>query len=337
MARHSRYQHSWGIVTGLQLTKAYVVTAGIAIDGTGREVVVATDYALDPTLFNVYAQGDPNTLYPVFLNGVDQPASPSSNLTGACGGSQSTSMQENYSVTFGSPGSELQIADQTAPAITDGPDDGTSNPWLILLGFVKWDATKTQFTGVADFNPTSKVGRRYVGVNAAQVVSGSGSLLLATDPPGGSGVMAVEIQETPAQLIFGMLAADGSLTPALTVKANGDVIAAGQVSGTSIPVKVQVQSGVAFDGMVLPLPLGIDPANAAIHVQASLRYDANVTPPAALLPIPFPLECTVDPATRRVSCRVQWWDSTWTQANTVVTPAACDYVVIVAASQGAGS
>lgn len=335
MARHARYLHSWGIATGLNLTfasGAATLSAGVAIDGTGREIVVPADVQLDSTTFDVFPTLDPNTLYPVYLQGIDQAAPASSNLTGACASSQSTSTQEAYAIAFGSPGSELSTSTQTAPAIGDGPDSGA---WQVLVGFVKY--VSPAFTGVATYNPATNIGLQYVGVNASQVVSGSGTLMLGTHPAAqaaSGSVMAVQLQETPnPQLVFGKLGTDGTVTPALTVKANGDLIATGQISGASIPVKVQAQSGVAFDGMLLPLPLGIDPANSAVHIQVSIRYDLALAPPTSKS-IPIPLECTVDPSTRRVSCRVQWWDtSTWT--NPIVTPAACDYVVIVAASIGA--
>jgi hypothetical protein len=341
MARHSRYQHSWGIATGLALTFSNGATLGkgVAIDGTGREIVVPDDVQLDPTTFRVYAQ-NPNTWYPVYLNGVDKAGAPSPNLSGACGNSLSTSMQETYQITFGSPGSELQLSQQQIPAIADGPDGGISGVWLVLVGFVQWNATPPAFTGAAGSSATSSVRPQYVGVNAAQVISGSGSLLLATDPAtpaGANPVMAVEIQENPAQLIFGKMAADGTITPALTVTAGGDVTATGQISGAVTPGSMQVQSGIAFDGMILPLPTGIDPADAAagkvtVHTHVTLRY-----PPPSPPRILVPAECRVDSSTRRVHCRVI--DITAGLVPTNTQPGWCDYLVIVAvpASNGSGA
>jgi hypothetical protein len=340
MARQSRYLHSWGIAYGLVLKDPATLTAGVAIDGTGREIIVPNDVQLDPTTFDVFVQPDASTLYPVYLNGVDQAAAPTSSLTGACGGSQPTSMQETYSITFGAPGSELQIVTQTLPAITDGPDGGNSSIWYVLVGFVTWDATNTQFKSVAAYNPATKIGPQYVGVNAAQVVSGSGSLLLATHPAtpqGSSPVMAVQIQEASnGQMVFGKLGTDGTVSsPALTVTASGDVIATGQIKGAVTPGSMQVQSGIAFDGMILPLPIGIDPADAAagkvtVHTHVSVHYESLV--PAGLKGL-IPVECRVDTSTRRVHCQV----------IDVVTlgppvPAWCDYLVIVAVpASGSGS
>jgi hypothetical protein len=351
-ARHARYEHTWGIVTGLELTSSTTATAGgqsykvvtvnpgVAIDGTGREIVVPDPVPLSPTDFlnQVFPQPDASLLYPVYLVGLDQPAPPSSSLTGACNTAQPTRMQETSNIIFGAPGSELALAEQTAPALEDGPDDGVSTSWKTLLGYVKWDVTSTlnQFTDVANTD-TANIGRQYCGVNAAQVVSASGSLLLATHPANFSGpnsILAVRLQEATndGQLVFGKLNADGSIVPVLTVKSTGDVIATGQISGAVAPGSVQVQSGIAFDGMALPLPPGINPADVTagkvtIHAHVSPRMDLLQAPNAWLLTY----ECFADALTRQVHCRVQQWDMTTAPATAgPVLPSHCDYTVIAA-------
>jgi hypothetical protein len=83
-ARHERYLHSWGIASGLALAKTdatavggkrYVqvtVRAGVAIDGTGREIVVPNDTPLSEADFfqsNVhigFASAVPPAMFPVF-------------------------------------------------------------------------------------------------------------------------------------------------------------------------------------------------------------------------------------------------------------------------------
>ena len=341
MARHARYAHSWGIQTGLNLTfanKTVTLSAGIATDGTGREVVVPADVPLDPTTFDV-PLSNASTWYPVFLNGVDQTASPSSSLNGACGGSQSTSMQETYIISFGAPGSELQVSEQTAPTITDGPDGGTSEVWLILLGFVTFDSTNSVFTGTVAVNPGSDIGPQYVGVNASEVVSSSGSLLLATHPPAAPGsnpVIGMELQEsaTGGQLVFGKLGTNGAIaTPAMTISASGDLTLTGQFKSMVKPGSIQVQSGVAFDGMILPLPVGIASTNistANIYTQVSVHYENLSAPSGLTLPVAFPLQCTVDSSTRLVNCRLRWWDASNWATPFKDAPAPCDYIVIVA-------
>jgi hypothetical protein len=351
IARHARYAHSWGIVTGLELTSSpaanaagvsyamVAVDAGLAIDGTGREIIVPDKVQLDPTDFlsQVNPQTDPAILYPVFLTGLDQPAPASSSLTGACDSSQSTRTQENYNISYGAPGSELSVADQTAPGITDGPDDGITRSWKILLGFVTWKADASLFHGVEDFNPLTGIGRRYVGINAAEVVSSSGSLLLATHPAtfkGQNSIMAVRIHEArnDGELVFGKLNPDGTIAPVFTIKSTGDVVATGQISGAVTPGSVQVQSGVAFDGMTLPLPLGINPADVAagratLHIHVSTRMDQVQIPAQYSLPY----ECFVDSTTRQVHCRIQQWNMTTGPPTAgAILASSCDYIVIAA-------
>src|SRR5882724_7558957 len=85
-ARHDRYLHRWGIVDGLVLQgqpKAtasgvkYVsvtLTAGIAIDGYGREIVVPADTTLNAGDLAQSVSPQSGIWYPVFLQGRDQAA-----------------------------------------------------------------------------------------------------------------------------------------------------------------------------------------------------------------------------------------------------------------------
>jgi hypothetical protein len=364
MARHDRYLHSWGIAVGLDLvgkpavsgTTTYMVVtvkAGVAIDGTGREIVVPDDVTLNPSDFQgevVPLPEPPSTppkLYPVFLVGLDQPASPSSNLTGACNSSQPTRTQETYNIVYGNPGDELNLDQQQGVANTaDGPGDGfTTPPWRVLLGFVQW----SQNPNVPQFLAVTQVGRQYVGVNAAEVTSGSGTLLLATHPAGFSDpnpIMAVQIQEAPndGSLVFGKLNPDGSVTAVLTVASNGDLTATGQISGAVTPGSMQVQSGIAFDGMTLPLPIGIDPADVdsgkvTLHTHLSLRMDQSLftSPKSPPKWVPFPYECTVDSTTRQIHCRIQWCHAGGPFGTGPIVPAFCDYLVIAAVPASGGS
>src|SRR6516165_3737123 len=188
LARHERYVHRWRIAFGLKLNgtkktdaqnNKYVsiqLTAGMALDGTGREVVVPADVPLNPPDFASMVNGKTNIWYPVFLSGRDENAVASSMLTGACNSSLPTQIKEKYDISYGTPGSELSLDDQPGSQLMDGPSDGSS-PWLILLGFVQWDPniSQGQFVDVQDSSPDSPVSRRYVGVNAADVVSGGGT------------------------------------------------------------------------------------------------------------------------------------------------------------------
>jgi hypothetical protein len=359
LARHERYLHTWGIAAGLVLSgqsetdasgnnyQNVSLSAGVAVDGNGRELVVPAAIQLDPNQFQMQVAPQPGIWYPVYLSGSDQAAPASSALMGACNSSQSSSTQEQAAISFGTPGSELSLATQTASAFSDGAGDGG---WLILVGYVQCSTAGTQFlecsTNLGDGSPVPN----HVGVNASEVVSGSGSLLLATHPPGFSGsnpVMGMQIQEASSgpQLVFGQLNAAGSVSPALlTVTSAGDLIVPGKISGAVAPGSVQVQSGIAFDGMTLPLPIGVDPGavaagQATVHTHVSVHYE-SLQPPVTTMtnPIAVPLECRVDPTTFQVYCRLQWFDLSAVAAP-LIAPAACDYTVIVAvpASSGSGS
>ena len=85
LARHARYSHSWGIDFGYVLTfngSQVTVAAGVAIDGRGRELVLASDQVLDPTTFNsahVFDQMNPDPWYPVYVRGLPPtPVAPAS-------------------------------------------------------------------------------------------------------------------------------------------------------------------------------------------------------------------------------------------------------------------
>jgi hypothetical protein len=347
LARHERYLHRWGIASGLQLksTKlptgtgvSIVLTQGVATDGTGREVIVPADVPLNPADFVSSVNGKKDIWYPVFLNGRDEQATGTSLLTGACTSSLPTQIKENYDISYGNPGSEQALDEQTLPAITDGPGDGvSSNPWLILLGFVQWLSTPGVFAAVADSSPDSKVVRRYVGVNAAEVVSGSGTLQLATHPtgsPDAGTIMAMEIHETPdGECVFGKQGPDGKVVPVFTVSSKGDLTIAGKFSSAVKPGTIQVQSGTATDGLALPLPPGVTSTDQAdLHIQLSLRA-TNYPLPSTALPgdvwIWSPGECSVD-TSRRVTCRIHWTKVSPAVGTAPDAAGLCDYSIIAA-------
>jgi hypothetical protein len=338
MARHECFAHIPGIVNGCGLTfdpssKSVTVAAGMVTDGTGREIVVPSPFALDPT--TVLATPQANVWYPVFIVGVDQAAPPSSNLTGACAASQSTRTQEYYQFQIGPAGAELASA-PPPPAVTSVPGSGG---WQVLLGFVQFTGSSPEaFTQAAATNG-SGVGPQYVGVNAAEVESPSGSLLLSTHPPGYTGAMGVQITEANGgQLVFGQVQPNGTVTPSILINS------AGILQSAVTPGSVQVQSGIACDGMTLPLPLGIVAGNVigsnTLHIHVSLRM-SDMQPPLLPQPPPqwimVPSECWVDPSSLQVHCRVRWIDLS--NANSSQTlPALCDYTVIVAVpASGGGS
>lgn len=360
VARHDRYLHSWGIVKGLQLTPGaptktvtgpqYVpvtLSAGIAIDGTGREIVVPQDTTLNRDDFRgeVEPLKDASVWYPVFVYGFDQGAQPSSNLTGACNTSQSTSTQENFAVTYGLPGSELDLETQHQLSVTDPPGNGVDSVWKVLVGFVQWSADANNFKAAQLQNDAGEA-PRYVGVNASRVTSESGSVLISTHPAefqGKNPILAVDIDETAnnGQLVFGKLQSDGSVNPVLTISANGDITTQGQIRGAVLGGGVKVESGLATHGMTLPLPSGVTEdqvasGDAVVQTFVSLHLNGteNPDPNNGTFWGAFPLECYVDDQ-RRAHCRVRWFqlDAGNIGTNIEDRPAVCEYLVAAVSKQ----
>lgn len=351
-ARHERYLHTWGIAWGLELVPKekqtevggqpvkYVevtLAPGVAIDGRGREIVVAEKRRLSEDEFdqlNVATQ-NPDDLYPVFLRGLDQTATARPFAAGECASAQPTRTTEGYEVTFGGPDLTLDLESQTRAEVSEGPGGaGESDAWLVLLGFVKWDKTNRKFAAVAA--TSSGVGPRYAGVLADVVAARGGKLLLRTRASNQSDKPALVIdEEEGGSLKFGLLNASGVVTPVLTVSASGDVTAAGKIQGAFNPGSVYVQTGVASDGLVVPLPSGIKaeqvgPGKAALHVQVTPRLAGAQPPNNTDKWGAFPLECSVD-ADRRVRCLVRWINFSALPVTDIQDlPGTCDYSVTVA-------
>jgi hypothetical protein len=347
LARHERLLHLWGIADGLELKgrdrktatgspyQEVTVTAGMAVDGSGREVVVPAETRLPDEVFdqlNVSVGQLPGAViwYPVFLTGRDivPPAPPLS--TGQCGSSEPNRMREDFQFDFGRPGDETVTADEAG--VADGPDSGFATPRRVLLGFVRWDTALAKFVEVAPDH--EGIGRRYAGTRADSVAARGGSLAMRTRSAVTKGKPGLALNETGnGFLAFGPLTAAGAIEPVFSVNAKGDLTIAGKFTGAVTPGSVQVQSGVAMDGLILPLPPGItqemlDKGQATAHLQATTRVPPSAPPdgnPAGWLACP--LECSVDSA-RRVRCRVRWFSPT-VAASPVDLAGECDYVVLV--------
>jgi hypothetical protein len=344
LARHERYLHLWGIADGLGFTtqqktattgQSYAeitVAAGVAIDGTGREVVLGADTLLSETDFdasNVAVGTNPTDWFPVLLVGRDASSAASSVSGAGCGLTQSASISEVSIFQFGRPGQAATLDTQTASAVSDGPGNGV---WQILLGYVQWDSTIGKFTAISASD--QGVGVRYAGVQADEVVARGGTLTLRSQPRNVAGAPAVLMDPTSGgSLKFGIQNASGVVVPVFTVNAKGDVTAQGKISGGVTPGSVQVQSGTAMDGVVLPLPTGVTDAmvpagSSALHVMLSPRLGGDPPSKPADTWASFTLDCHVDDS-RRLSCMVRWYDLT-APANSVDLPGLCDYLVVVA-------
>jgi hypothetical protein len=343
LTRHERYLHLWGIAYGLELSgkdkqtakgaayKEVTLSAGMAVDGTGREIIVPADELLSEDRFdqsNIAIQDD-TAWYPVMLVGRDEPA-PSTFTSGSCGSSQPARLIEGYDISFGRPGDELELDTQTQPQVGDGPGNGS---WYILVGYVQWNGTNKLFTGFSK-QPPKMIQPRYAGVAADTVAARGGTLTLRTERESQSGKPAVSVDESDGgRLQFGLLTDQGEITPLLTVDSKGNLTVVGKISGALATGGVQVESGIATDGMILPLPSGVSDkqvadGSATVHVQISPLIKPEYAPNTSAKWGPFPLEAYVDPD-RRVHCTVRWLEfgAAFTFKD---VPAACQYLVVAA-------
>ena len=349
-ARHERYLHLWGIAQGLDLKgddkktaagvayKEITVTAGMAVDASGREIVVPADTRLPDEVFdqlNVSVGQLPGAVvwYPVFVTGRDSvPAAPALSV-GQCGSSEPKRWREDIQLDFGRPGDEAKEQDEAASA--DGPDSGSATPRRVLLGFVRWDAAIAKFSDVKAAH--EGIGRRYAGVRADTVAARGGSLALRTRSAVTKGKPGLALSEDGDGLLaYGPLNATGAIVPVFSVNAKGDLTIGGKFTGAVTPGSVQVQSGVAMDGLILPLPPGItqemlDKGQATAHVQVTARVPPSTPPDANAGWAACPLECSID-ASRRVRCTVRWIKAGGTLVDLVDLPGECDYLVLVSVS-----
>ena len=344
-ARHERTLHTWGITEGLELKaepqtdpdgvtfQRVTVTAGGMVDGTGRQVVVAEETPLDEGAFEqlngtTVTPANRDTWFPVFLTGQDLPAPPDGVAPTSCG-AQATprTVVEGFELGFGRAGDELGLDDQPVPAIDEGPGRTGSDPWRVLLGFVRWNPDISRFHEVAE--AANGIGRRYAGAKADEVAARGGRVEVRSRVAARLGTPAVVVdEEQGGRLYFGLHDGTGTVTPLLTVSAEGDVTAEGTVHGALTTGSVQVRSGLATDGVVLPLPPGItqeqvDKGQVTLHVVVTTHVPPSAAPAGMFAWVPR--ECRAD-ADHRVHCLVRWFDGT----NTQDQPAACDYLVMAA-------
>lgn len=343
--RHNQYLHQWGIAHGLVLEQEeredttgtfaeVTLSPGIAIDGLGREIVVTERTRLSENVFDQLnlqsLTGDFETnFYPVYLRGRDSTEEGGFPTASVCESAGPDRILEGFEITFGRIGEAAELDDQVEPEIGYSAGLSEVRNWRVLLGFVTWDGV--HFTSALDF--AGGVGRRYVGVKAADVAGMGQSLVLRSADRRESDHAALVIDnENGGEMRFGLQDINGKVVPVLTVNAQGDVKAEGRILG-AIAGGVQVETGIITDGLDVPLPVGItqdmlDSGEATIQVQLQPRYQQPASLPA-LAPNEYwlmqPLQCYVDG--RRVKCLVRWEDTSGGMLP-VVVPGVCDYIVM---------
>ncbi len=322
-ARHARQEHRWGIVQGLELRGAagpmgfdVTLTAGVARDSRGREILVPRDERLTPDAFNV--TGDKEAWFPVFLVGLDEAAS-TPGMGGACGGGARQGMRETYELQIGRAQEvDTWESDQTEPEVDEGPDapQGQEQP-RVLVGFVQWDTDQGNFKAVSAKTPSGARARR-AGLRGNAIESADARVLMLL---GDSEDEALSIQQ-------------GKKEPLLKLESSGDLWIKGALKSV-VKQGVQVSSGIATDGTRLPLPVGMSESDAAaLNVNVFVQALASSVPQLVV-------ECGVD-AQRRVRCLVRPFTGALDQSTNKYGPGGLDvprpwsvsYLVVVSPKGG---
>jgi hypothetical protein len=354
-ARHERYLHTFGIVEGLDLTstdvpvpynaqtvqvKQITLTAGMAIDGYGREIVVPADLRIGEERFedavgtsveidSSAGDGHWSHQYPVFLIADERDAPQLAFSPAPCrGANASDGVLEDFDVLVGRRGAHVTLGDQRGPAVAEELS-ADSTRWRILLGFVRLHVDLRRFVEVST-EPLDDVGRRYAGVRADEVVARSSRLDLraggVASAPGKPMVRMVDTDGGSFQ--FGLSTKTGGIQPAFTVKANGDVALVGVLDpGVVVVGTTRIESGLATNGLRLPLPQGVSEEDVtkgkvALHVAVTPHFPFDPKNPTQAFAV---VRCDVD-ADRVAHCSLVALSNQGT-----ILPGACDYAVVATA------
>ncbi len=346
-ALHERTEHIWGVAQGLVLTPTpnttgsvpYVdidLSPGRAVDQLGRALVVTSPLRLQVSDFTDHiANRDKTKFYPVFIQAVDI-AQVGDTQPGKCNVSLTTRFEESVQVSFGNPGSELTLLDQTLPTVADGLD--TANvPGLdprVLVGWVQFDKdiNSGQFIAV-NTSTANNTTVHYVGVVASDVVAGGGVLTLHTRPDGQRFVLSIVEDSTGgATLAFGKQDGSNPVVPTFRVNEKGDINYDGTLTPAPI-AKTLAESGYAFDGVKLPLPASVDDSDDKIRIHILVtpvplqpKTMEVLTGSATTIVFPFVETCGVD-KDRVLSSSIRWVDSS-NAANYVIESTGCNYLVV---------
>jgi hypothetical protein len=331
LARHERGLHTPGIAEGLTLTLesngVLTLSAGIAIDAQGREIVIAEAEQIEPIVFieaNVFIK---DAWHPLFLEAAeeDPPAAPFG--AGVCDVALPKRKLEGYRLYFGAPGEEANASGRLPEPGEGAEPQTTGATWPIVIGFVQWDDTKKQYSEVAAASGSARA--QYAGARADQVVARGGKLELRAKSVAAQGQAVVEIDELDAEagpvLRFG-LQGEAAVKALFEVNKNGDVWAAGSLKS---PLSLHIESGVITDGMALPLPPGVTDADlesgkVKLHALLSPRTPLDDGGFGAGSRVPVAHRCELNG--RIVTCQVRWISTTSGTADEI-RPGSCDYLV----------
>lgn len=355
LARHERYHHTSGIVTGLALTgedraddagtpyQDVTLEAGIAVDPGGRQIVLPAEELLDADRFDQVngAGADEQGWYPIFVRGGDV-SQPISQPFGAepCGSAAlPTRVVETATIEYGRLGDTADGPGDQSVGVGDGPPATSGR---VLVGYVRWSAAIRRFAEVATEPPGPPPASRS-GVAGDEVAARAGRLELRTGLGRVAGTPAIHLEDTDGgRLSFGVINGSGEVEAVFSIDAAGNITTDGSLSeGTLISGSAHVASGVATDGVLLPLPAGVteqdvEDGSVVVHVEVSPLRPGSAAPLNGADVVEIPTECEVD-ADRRVRCRTRWVDLGDLANIPAAVPSACRYLVIAAVPATGGA
>jgi hypothetical protein len=360
-ARHERYLHTWGIAAGFTVEKRdeeFFLMPGVAIDSAGIPIVLTRPLLLNIKDFHDEAlpgDGDNGKFFPLFVTRKEMPVEPGP-MRQRCGSPASSRIQETVTVRYRPFATDWDAQD--APPVEVGADGPLDPNRVVLVGFLEWKEDPAPYGSIGKFevrHPEKGIGPRYAGVAADDVMARGGELALWSRPPRAeTGTPAVILgshlpDNDPMAFTLGLDDGKGKLNEILSVdpkgnlKLKGNLVAGGKLSGRLTKGDVAIESGVAGDGMVLPLPAGItqeqiDAGDAVLHTTITPRYDRQADP-RLLAPgngyVPIVLECSLD-ADRRVHCLISWYRFASLTDPPLEIPGTGDYILMAYVSQAEG-
>jgi hypothetical protein len=351
-ARHDRSLHTPGIALGLRIAKEEVplsydgqsvitlrltLTAGVVMDGHGRQIVCANDVPLAPQQFEddvvqketdaTYSLRRTSYPHPVFITADDRDGpAPAFGAGGCAGPAGPTRTIEDYQIRIGRRGEHLALATQATIGAGENLD-AVTRPYRVLLGFVRYHLGLQRYVEVSEEQDHIAVHR--AGIRAGEMVTQGSSLLLRAGDPAVAGQAALIVESGGGgRMRFGPTTADGGVAEVFSVTSEGDVWFGGKLHQGLAVGSVRTHSGIATDGMRLPLPPGVreddvDIGLVALHITLTPRY-----PPAPDTAYSV-ARCEVDEQ-RVAHCRLVRLVAGVQVEMTALPVAACNFTVVAA-------
>ena len=168
--RHNLSHHSWGIVTGLAIVKeetVLVLQPGLAVDGYGRELMLADRVTIDRAVFDRYGAARLDVWLEYELGSADAGA-PADACDPLASGHEYRAIETSHVVFERAAAADVDArsprvvpADVIGASLPDTPDDPKQR-WPVYLGRV---SMKLGPTGAPELN-VEQSALAYVGLNA---------------------------------------------------------------------------------------------------------------------------------------------------------------------------